>query len=366
MRAALALALLAALESFDARRTRAFDALWHARYAEARAMFRTLVSERPRDAASRLGLAQADYWSGDFRRAAREFEDVLRIDPGNRDARRAREEIRSASQPGYVVDGGLLDDDQPYRAAGSQMRAYGFRDPLTKWEAGLLVGYPARSATLANETVVPAIRTTFRTALTAMRFPDGTNRLLPAAGAESRIGSKLRLDVSLRRQELVRSAAALHNHPTADIASIRFFSSSFAVHAEQLRYFDHNRGFAADAYALRPVTSTLSLGASAAWRDTDQSRFDGSRYDPYYTPQRQSEARLIAAAAWTRGNRTFGLHLDGGAAHDAVSGDFRPWRAAATATFHLPRGETVTIAAEHNATAFYRSNEIRASMAGRF
>ena len=141
---------------------------------------------------------------------------------------------------------------------------------------------------------------------------------------------------------------------------------SFAVHAEALRYFDHNSGFAVDAYAMRPVTGTLSLGASAAYRDSDHSRFDGARYDPYYTPQRQSEARLIAAAAWTRSNRTFGLHLDGGAAHDAISGHFRPWRAAATMTFSLPRGNAVTIAAEHNATAFYRSNEIRASLAGRF
>jgi hypothetical protein len=164
------------------------------------------------------------------------------------------------------------------------------------------------------------------------------------------------LTLSAAREPLLRTLAALRTHPTADVVSLRWGNDRYAIHAESLRYFDRNRGSDADAFFLQPF-GAIALGASAAWRDTRESRFASGIYDPYYTPEQQREARAIAAFA-THG---LGIHLDAGFGHDAIAGSFHPWRAAVSFT-----RSRFTLAAEHSSTAFYQSNEIRASVTGRF
>jgi tetratricopeptide (TPR) repeat protein len=351
----IALALLLA-GAADPRLARARTLLWTARYAEAEKAFQAILADNPRDVEARRGLAQAYYWSGDFRHAAAEFA-ALPHDP---QSQRALAEIRAASRPGYAVEGSTLDDDQPYRARGTAVRAYWFSDPLTKWEidagAARLVDRDVASFGIAGETGLPPIHATLKAAAAWMRFPDDTKKLLPSVAVDERLGATT-LTVAAADRPLLRSRAALLTHPTANVVSARWWrGDAWAIHAEHLGYFDHNRGNAADAFYLRPF-GAMAFGASAAWRDTAESRFRGGVYDPYWTPMQQREVRAIAAAAWKRAS----LHLDGGIAHDSIAGTFHPWRAALT----VGTG-TFRVIAEHNVTAFYRSNEIRASLAGRF
>jgi len=360
-------------KSRDARLALARVVLWRGRYAEAARRFAELLRSNSGDAEARLGAAQAAYWSGDYRLAARELAEVLRLQPSNAEAARALAEIRTASRAGFVVDAGIVDDDQPFRAVGMTARVFAFSDPLTKWEVsarqerlrgrGLERSAPAIGA--AGETALPRWRTSVRGGLTRLRFPDGSARLLPLLRTETRLGTTV-LAFAAARRELLRSAASLATHPFADALSVRWSAARFALHAERLRYFDHNRGMSADGYVLMPVTRALSLGASAAVRDTDQSRFAKGTYDPYWTPLAQREARLVGSATFRRNGATFGLHADAGAARDRVTGSFHPWRAGANATIPAAHGLTINIAAERSSTAFYTSNEIRASVAGRF
>lgn len=360
--------------SRTARSTLAWAALWNADYATARRLFRELLATWRDDAAARLGLAQAEYWDGDLRAARRDFAEVLRLDPHNADARRSLTEIDAATRPGFVLDGDALSDDQPYRSTAVRATVYGFVDPVTKWvvtgSAASLKSEAAADFGAGVETTRQQVTVRGRARL--FRFPDGERQLLPSAEVQRAFGSTT-VALTADRHELLRAAPALASHPSATSVAVRWAREGeqhvqFAVHAERLRYFDGNAGAGADAYVLVPW-HRFSAGASAAWRDTDQSRFNGAVYDPYYTPQDLREVRLIVAARWQMPHATLDLHLDGGAARDrlgAATRSFHPWRAALSAGVPLPGGLTLSLRGEHNVSVYYTANEFQTSVAGRF
>jgi hypothetical protein len=182
------------------------------------------------------------------------------------------------------------------------------------------------------------------------------------------------------------------------------------VGAQALTYFDQNRGVSSDAHVLVPLARAssvrLRLGASVAYRDTNQNRFQFvsassqalpsggfayayvGRYEPYWTPHDLLDGRLIAAARVGRdGGVVLDLHADAGYARDrAISfgpntgvtetppapfpsfyrRSFHPWRASADVAVPLGAATSLRIGYEHRVTAFYRANEIRANLVGRF
>jgi tetratricopeptide (TPR) repeat protein len=355
--------------SRDARLALADILLWEGRYDEARERFAELLTRNPSDGDARLGIAHAEYWSGDYRTALRDF----RVVSERPEAQRAIREIGAASAPGYAVGAVLLSDDQPYRAASGTISVFAFSDPLTKWQididdshrtsGGRDVTTPAVRAGV--ETTIVPLHATVRASLGRMRFPDDTTTALPALAAMFKL-SDTALTVSASREPLLRTVASLGAHPNADVLSLRWSRDDrFAVHAEQLRYFDGNRGNAVDAFMLHPL-GAFSFGASAAWRNTSESRFVGGVYDPYYTPRGLREGRAVASWKMRHGRADVGIHVDAGVGRDDIAGSFHPWRVMLNFTSPIADRATLAIAAERNATAFYTSNEIRASLAGRF
>lgn len=387
--------------SVEAERTLAYILLWQAKYDQSRALFARIIARNSRDAEARTGLAQTYYWSGDYRGALREFERRLRLQPSNAEAQRVVEEIRAAARPGYAVDGSAIDDDQPYRSAGSVARMFLFSDPLTKWEVtagtsrlrALGLTRETTQIGLAGETTLPSLRTRIRGSVQRFTFPDGSAQLLPFVGAERRLATT-NLTFSAERRALLRSAPALRTHPSGDALTLRWSRENgdrlqFAVRGEHIRYFDRNRGWGTDGYVLVPIArrsaGNLSLGGSVAYRDTEESRFRLANastlegiYDPYYTPQRLAEARLVVAATIPRRRVTTSIHLDGGVARERVIAfasaaesvevdrSFDPWRASVSAAVRITPTVTLSLSAAHESTAFYNVNEIRAGVAGRF
>jgi tetratricopeptide (TPR) repeat protein len=376
-------------QSRDAQLTLAQVVLWSGAYEEARALFGRLVERNGDDLDALLGRAQAAYWSGDYRQALRDFEAILRRRPDHAEAQRGVREIRSAARPGYTVAAGGISDDQPYRSASGAITAYFFGDPLTKWEMGVAgtslradgVSRDERDFSAAFETVLPRAGIRVRAGTRWMQFPDGRDTLLPLLSAGRRFG-RTQATLTIQRAELLRAAAALRSHAYADTIAVRWSrddpeTTQFAVSAESLRYFDGNHGSSADAYLLIPL-GRLSLGASAAWKNTDEPRFhaDTGEYDPYWTPHDLREVRAVAATSLRRGRVTIDLHLDGGIARDRVlyfpaetpsfERTFHPWRAAVGITAPVNAQTTLRLSAERVSTVFYTADEIRASVAGRF
>jgi tetratricopeptide (TPR) repeat protein len=333
--------------------------------AEAERVAGEAVRRAPESRDAQLALARVYLWEGRYREAERLFVALVARNPRDNDARRGLEEIRAQTRPGYVVDAGFIADDQPAHLFMPSAMVYGFVDPLTKWS---LSGSAVRMNTDFGDgdsesvrgglsTVFPRSKVTAGAGLGWTRFPDGTSRVMPDAAIV-----RGKLSLSFDRRALLRSAPAVHSHPFADVTTLRWTPDANAsFSAAHFRYFDQNSGNSVDGYWLVPLRSFL-LGASGAYRDTRESRFVNGIYDPYWTPVGEREGRAIAATTWKR----VGLHVDAGVAYDRIAGTFHPWRAAVSTSIPLARGATLNVSAERSRTAFYTSNEIHASVAGRF
>jgi hypothetical protein len=323
------------------------------------------VRRAPNSRDAQLALARVYLWEGRYREAEKLFAALVARNPRDNDARRGLEQIRAQSRPGYVVDAGFIDDDQPAQSFMPSATIYGFVDPLTKWSLSASavrlktdLGHgDSESVRGGLSAVFPRLKTTVAAGLGWTRFPDGTSRVMPNATI-----ARDKLSLSFDRRALLRSAPAVRSHPFADVTTLRWAPDANAsFSASHFRYFDQNSGNSADGYWLVPVRSFL-LGASAAYRDTKESRFVNGTYDPYWTPIGEREGRAIAAVTWKRVN----LHVDAGVAYDRITGTFHPWRVTASTSFPLTNGATLNVSAERSRTAFYTANEIHASVAGRF
>ncbi|MGZ8853798.1 MAG: tetratricopeptide repeat protein, partial [Thermoanaerobaculia bacterium] len=270
-------------ESHDAILGLARVRLWQGRYREARSLFGRLTGEV--DAAE--GAATAAYWSGDYRTAARELRGIVAAHPERDSARRSLNELHAASAPLAHIDGGLVDDDQPFRAARSEARVSAFSDPLTRWDVSAGAydlrhdaggGHRAPFAVLQNETVYPSLRLTTTVSLGAIRTPDSKTHAIGGASAGVRIAPHDSITVGFSRREILSNAT--HLYPQAGITSVRWQHSApwlASIGIDHHRFSDHNSAIGADGYALLPVVTrgrwTLRTGASALIRDTRESRF---------------------------------------------------------------------------------------------
>lgn len=433
------LALLLASSSFADLRT-AEQLAWDKRFAESEALYRQLLAGDPRSREARLGLARvvmwqgryaeaielfaqldgvealegkatAGYWSGDLRSAARDFRRVLAIDPNRESARSSLAEIASTARPSQRISVSGMQDDQPLDAMRAEVASTFFSDPLTRWsaiggtyqlDAGRIGETSGRYAAVENETRLGHF--TFGGSLGVFEFPDGVRRPVGSVSVRHR-NLTLRVD---RREELA-SATSLRTHAASTTATLRWSHDGRWIGAAEVsrrRYFDGNHGYAAIAYAVAPVvqrTWTLWAGASAAARDTEESRFRMTavsstrdqgffryqyrgEYDPYWTPDGLLEGRLVLALERRSARGGVKLHADGGYARDrgrafgpdAGPGPFpastftftfdrtyHPWRAGIAGDFALAPHWRIEAGVERAVTVDYRSTSVHAALVRR-
>ena len=377
--------------------------LWEGRYREARKRFLALGDHE--------GAATAAYWQGDFRTAAREFGAL-----DTSFARESRAAISAAARGTDRLDIDWLSDDQPFRSLQTFATSSTFTDPLTRWDvsaglSSLTAPDLDRRSRLArvvvgNETVFPWQRMTLTASAGAQRYPDGSTRPVAAIALRYRSTPASSFAVSLHRREILTNATALQSHPFATAASLswqRYRENSWIAGAESglLRYFDHNRGHYAHAYALTPVVRHVFAGASAAVRDTSEDRFyleavAGSlnssgafdysyrgAYTPYWTPRGFREVRALVVIDGAVRRASWKVQLERGVSNDTatafgpssgptsvpsgiVAFDFRrtsrPSRAAVTLSWPAGTRYRIEASAERSTTAFYAANSIHASL----
>lgn len=270
-----------------------------------------------------------------------------------------------ATRPVIVGTSELAADDQPMRRFMTAISYTRFSDPLTKWTvtAGSYSLHARDRATspfagLGVDTKAGQIHGI--ASLRVFRFPDG--RIEPLGGFE--VAYK-QLTAAIDRHELLYTASSLYAHPSETVASLSWKrDDSSAATLRAIRYFDGNHGRAADAWHLAHVTRSFSAGAAASYRDTDESRFNGTIYDPYWTPRNQIEARAIVASTLHARRVTINLHADGGWGRDEAR-TFHPWRAFAEVIVPLRGTFVATAGVERQSTAFYRANAVRFGFSGR-
>ena len=395
--------------------------LWKRRYREARTLFLNLVRRNPADAEAMEGAATAAYWEGDFRTAAREFSEVVRRHPERQFAQQSLSEIAAASRDSIRATVDAVEDDQPYSLRRSELKASLFTDPLTRWDVAV-GSYHLDNPTLhtqretpyvliGSEYVMPWQRLTIGASAGALRWPDQTVRPIGDITLQLRTPNSSSLVARVEHRESFYTATSVTTHVAVTRTVFGWSRDApgswiAGVEAGRLRYFDHNNGRYAQAFALMPVMrrgeTVISLGASAALRDTAQSRFYQESisstlstpddfnyqyrggYTPYWTPQHLREGRAIGILQRPVGARiTLKVQAEIGLAHDQAHAfgpsegpqslpaqvfefDFRR-------TFYPRRIEgklSVVISDRYrlegsigrNTTVFYRANEFRASL----
>jgi tetratricopeptide (TPR) repeat protein len=380
--------------------------MWQGRYREAIALFDELQGI---DALE--GRATAEYWSGDLRSAARDFKRVLALDPKREFARTSLREIESTARPSQRITIDGVQDDQPLDAIRAEVAATFFSDPLTRWsviggtyqlDAGRIGESRGQYVALENETRLGDF--TFGGSLGAFEFPDGVRRPIGSVSVRRR-NLTFRVD---HREEIV-SATSLRTHAASTTAALRWSHDGAWIGAAEIshrRYFDDNHGNAAIAYAVMPFRKnewTFWAGASAAARDTDESRFrmtavsstlDGTffryqyrgEYDPYWSPDDLLEARLVVALERRTSRGGVKLHADGGYARDrgrafgpdagpgpfpastftfAFDRSYQPWRAGISADFAFAPGWRIEAGVERGVTVDYRSTSVHVALVRR-
>jgi hypothetical protein len=425
----------------DQRDLRAAEQLaWDKRFSESEALYRRILEADPASSAAKLGLARvvmwqgrygeaigmfkqlegiealegratAEYWSGDLRSAARDFKKVLALDANRELARTSLRQIEATARPSERVTLDAVEDDQPLDAVRAEVASTFFSDPLTRWsavvgtyrlDAGRVGESDGQYVAVENETRVGDF--TFGGSAGLFSFPDGVRRPIGSLMVRHR-ALTLRLD----HREEIASATSLRTHAAATTAALRWSHDRDWIGAAEVshrRYFDGNRGNAAIAYAVAPWRRgewTFWGGASAAARDTEESRFRMTavsstldagffryqyrgEYDPYWTPDHLLEGRLVAALERRTNGGGVKLHADGGYARDrgrafgpdagpgpfplstftfAFDRTYRPWRAGIAADLVFAAHWRIEAGVERSVTVDYRSTSVHASLVRR-
>lgn len=383
--------------------------LWQARYAEAIERFSRIV---PQDADTTEGIAQAAYWSGDLRTADRMFRRVLAIDPARTASRDALRELDSLDPSSQRVTATFDDDDQPLRRTRVEAEAVHFTDPQTRWnvragryamDAGRIGESDGAFISLGNETTWRDV--TLRAGLGLFTYPDGIRRPIGHLGLR-----RGEFEMMVEQREALASATALRTHASALTTTLRWRRERnwiAAAEASHRRWFDDNWTNSVVAYGVAPVLRrgafTLWGGASAAARDSAESRFDVAsvsstregtqfrytwrgEYEPYWTPRGLFEARAVSALEFRTANGGVKLHADGGIAQDKGRGfgpdtgttplpasffafdfdrDYNPYRFGVTFDRAVAAGYRIEAAAERSVTIDYRSNSFYVSLVRR-
>jgi hypothetical protein len=389
--------------------------LWSGRYRDAERQFASLLADKPADGDALLGYAQAAYWAGDFRAAGDRYRALLAAQPGHAEAQKVLSELAALAAPRYGIEMLYRDDSQPYDIGTASATVSLFSDPLTRWDIRGSAGSAGGASSSIGfvgaglSTGLPDWRLHVDAHVERFQFPDGETGTVGGLAVTRTLPWRSAVVASVERTPLLYTATSVAAHVTATDYSLtwrrdpseRWLAS---IAARRIDYSDGNDGEAADAWMLVPVYSrgrlTLRAGASAAWRDTSEDRFRFTQfssrqiaagewaytfhgvYDPYWTPQDLREARVLVVAETPRVK----VHLDGGYAEDrAVSfgpstgpspgplfifpvvldRSFRPWRAGIELNVPVTRRIEFRARYRHDVTAFYRANEIEASLGGR-
>lgn len=376
--------------------------MWQGRYAEAISLFNEL-----NDVDALEGRATAEYWSGDYRGAARDFGLVLKLDPKREFARTSLTEIAATARPSQRIEFGGVRDDQPLDVNRAEVSATLFSDPLTRWTVA--IGGAQFDGGVRGTRDAEYVRVENETRWREFVFGAAAGAFDGDFVGNASVRWK-QLALRVERQEELASATAIRNSAFSTTTTLRWSRERdwiAAVEASHRSYSDDNSGYAFVAYGVAPVLKreswTAWAGGSVAARDTDQSRFNATsvsstlengafryryrgEYDPYWTPDDLREARAVFAVERSFSRAHLKLHADAGVARDrgrafgpdlgsgpfppqiftfAFDRSYNPYRFGLIGDVALAHGFRIEAGAERSVTVDYRSTTFHAALVRR-
>ena len=376
------------------------------------------VSFHPAEIArARTLLGTADYWSGDFTSARRQFIAALGLDSSVTDARRQLTEIETAAASWVRFSADLWDDDQPLRFATFGAEGGWFLNPLTplgvRATSSLFDVDSTSESMLSAEgtfsTYVPAAHLDIAAAggILGRSFARSTDWTGRAA-----LGIRLPREVALQARYVrapytstIRSLGQAVMVQTMDggirWGTIRGWMGEATGRLEI--YPDDNHATTGFGWLLAPVVSkaagTLHVGygftASAADRNRFAPRGDilvrpgegpvpvAGEYDPYYTPRNLrahsvlGSVRLAGGGRWSadaNGRYAVSAHDDAPVlvalarpptitvSRTFYRRSFHPWNARGSLDWPATRSVRVGLGVERGREAYYTYTAARVQL----
>jgi tetratricopeptide (TPR) repeat protein len=369
-------------------------------FGQAIALLRSYVAGHPSDAQAQFLLGETLYWIGDWNGAKRHFTEALRLDPAQAEARRELEEIRQVTTPWVLVTASHRRDDQPLRQGASMIEGGLFLKPLqrlifraepqlfgstehgwvfsadaawraywpgSKLETELGAGYLARQGSRASDWIGRAS--------IGVRLPQGFK-----LQARSERAAYLWTVASLETPVVTNKAQGIFSWDRKGWLAESAYGAEF--------FPDGNKVWNAYGWLLAPLArghgAILQAGYSLSYTDSTESRWNlpagggEGRYDPYYTPEQLRVHSLIFSGELPL-THSLTFHAHGGYGFSAreiappsqlgqsfAARTFHPWNTHASLDIAFARSLSLTLAEDHERTAFWRMNRFSAGLTYRF
>ncbi|MEO5509432.1 MAG: tetratricopeptide repeat protein [Longimicrobiales bacterium] len=353
-------------------------------YASAIRQLDEYLTQHPSDAGVHWLRAQILYQLGDYARARSAYARALEITPNDAilraDIVRFNADVAHATSPWVRALAGATGDDQPIRTGSLDVEAGFFAAPSAVVKlTGRLDRYASDSTATAPTVVAGGAGVSWSPAGTPITLSGGAAveggnaggaTLTGHAIAAFRVASQTAVRASVERSTYHGTLASLDTAIAVrgiELALDRSGASGFGglVAVRSDRYPDGTEIRSAYVWVLAPVTAGVRLGLASAHQDANDSRWNGKRFDPYYTPENVTSHSALGELRFGRvtalqinGSYGFSAHEDApvqgrGQSQQFVTRSFKPWTAAASAS--IPRGTRMTLylRAAHERTSFY-------------
>jgi tetratricopeptide (TPR) repeat protein len=359
----------------------------------------------------------ADYWSGDFTGARREFATALRLDTSVTDARRQLTEIETAAASWIRLGSAIWDDDQPLRHATFEIEGGWFASPLTPLvvRAGSTIfdqnqtTETISTAEAELKTYLPGARVDFAVGggLVQRSFGEASD-WTASATLGGRLPHTIKLYATFEREPYTRTVRSL-----GTAIMVRSIEGGARwgtpgtwmgeLIARRETYPDDNTASTAYAWILAPLlrrrTATVHAGYGFSSQSADENRFTPrgdinvppgqapitvpGEYNPYYTPKdlrvhsALASMRVHPGGRWTlEGNARYALSardeapvLVGEASPPNVvvtrgfyERSFTPWNARGSLDWAATESVRLGLGAEHGRGAYYEFTTARVQL----
>jgi hypothetical protein len=369
-------------------------------FGPAIALLRAYVAKHPSDANAQFMLGETLYWIGDWTGAKLHFTEALRLDPAQAEARRQLEEIRQVTAPWFHLSASHRRDDQPLRQGAAIVEGGIFLNPLQR----LIFRAEPQLFGSTEHGLVFSADAGWRAYWPGLKMETelgGGYLARPGSGASdwigrASIGVRLPQGVSLRarseRAPYLWTVASLET-PVVTNEAQGIFSWDrkgwLAESAYGVYFFpDGNKVWNAYGWLLAPLVRShgaiLQAGYSISYTDSTESRWTlpagggKGRYDPYYTPEELRVNDVIFSGELPL-THALTFHAHGGYGFSAreiappsqlgqapALRKFHPWNTHASLDIAFARTLSLTLAEDHEETAFWRMNRFSAGLTYRF
>lgn len=266
--------------------------------------------------------------AGDYEGTRRALAGVARGDAARRDADLLQSQLTRALAPRWRSLVWVRGDNQPFEVAAAELSVstwLGTRLELTGSAEAVALRWTERlSGALGRVTVRARLGhadVDVHAHVAGRSWTDQHSVLLGGASGELQPQGKLRLGGGVWRSEELSTPAAATAHVFRDsgflqLSLVDWNRVSGAARIEPTRYSDSNAGLLAYGWLTYTVLQQplrVDLGYSAAYQDSEQSRWDhpNNRYHPYPTPLSFLRHGPVASVAWSVQPVVFGGSVSG-------------------------------------------------------